>query len=159
MSSALDHCSGLTPVNVTEGTLLIREGERTGSVFVLAEGALEVFRDEVQISVASEPGAVFGEMSILLDQPHTASVRTLTPARLYRIEDAAAFLKANPTLLLPIAALLAQRLQNATNYLVNLKQQFRGYDNHFAMLDEVLESLTHEQAMPFTPAEDLPREP
>jgi len=159
MSSALDHCSGLTPVDLAEGTLLIREGERTGCLFILAEGALEVFREDVQISVSSEPGAVFGEMSILLDKPHTASVRTLTAAKLYRIEDAAAFLKANPTILVPVATLLAHRLQNATNYLVNLKQQFRGYDNHFAMVDEVLESLTHQQTVPFTPAEDLPREP
>ena len=36
---------------------------------------LEVFRGEVEIARVDEPGAVFGEMSVLLDIPHTTSVR------------------------------------------------------------------------------------
>lgn len=41
----------------------------------------------------SEPGAVFGEMSVLLDQPHTATVKTDTDSVIVEIDDAASFLR------------------------------------------------------------------
>ena len=34
-------------------------------------------KDETEIATVAEPGAVFGELSILLDQPHTADVLAL----------------------------------------------------------------------------------
>ena len=70
-----------------------------------------------------------------------------------------AHLAANPAVAVPLATLLARRLQNVTNYLVDLKQQFRDQDGHLGMVDEVLESLANEQGERFIPAEDLPPEP
>jgi hypothetical protein len=40
-------------------------------------GAVEVVREGVQIAKVTEPGVVFGEFSVLLDQPHTADLRAL----------------------------------------------------------------------------------
>jgi CRP/FNR family transcriptional regulator, cyclic AMP receptor protein len=154
--SLLDHCQGCPQRELAPGTVLLHEGERSGRLFVLVEGALEVYRGDVAFATASEPGAVFGEMSVLLDLPHTASVRALTPARVYVIEQAPAFLAARPDAVLPIATLLARRLQNATTYLVDLKHQFQDYRDHFGMIDEVLESFSHQQDESFPPADDLP---
>lgn len=66
-----------------------------------------------------------------LDQPHTASVRAVTDAKVHVIEDASQFLSANPNTLLPIATLLARRLQSATTYLVNLQTAVSGPDGPF----------------------------
>lgn len=159
MRSILDHCRDIEPRALAPGELLITEGEQSGRLFVLAEGALEVFRGDVEITLITEPGAIFGEMSILLDAPHTASVRALGAAQVHVIDDAAAFFRANPVIMLPIATLLARRLRNATDYLVNLKQQFQDQQNHLGMVDEVLESLAHQQDEGFAPVEDLPPEP
>jgi CRP-like cAMP-binding protein len=141
------------------GGVLLRDGERSGRMFVLAEGTLEVFRDDVEIALASEPGAMFGEMSVLLNMPHTASVRAVTPAKVHVIEKASEFLSAHPDVALPIAGLLARRLQNATTYLVNLKHQFQDHANHLGMVDEVLESIVYRQHETFTPANELPADP
>ena len=159
MPSLLDHCRGFVERQIAPGAVLLREGERSGRLFVLAEGTLEVYRGDVEIALVSEPGAIFGEMAVLLDQPHTASVRAVTEARVHVIEDASQFLNANPHVLLPIATLLARRLQSATTYLVNLKQQFQDQKDHFGMVDEVLELLSHQQDESFPPAADLPDEP
>jgi CRP/FNR family transcriptional regulator, cyclic AMP receptor protein len=158
MPSLLDHCRGSVERQIAPGAVLLREGERSGHLLVLAEGTLEVYRGDVEVALVSEPGAVFGEMAVLLDQPHTASVRAVTDAKVHVIEDASQFLSANPHTLLPIATLLARRLQSATTYLVNLKQQFQDQKNHFGMVDEVLESLTHQQDESFPPVADLPDE-
>jgi CRP-like cAMP-binding protein len=154
--SLLDHCRGCPQRELAPGAVLIEEGERSGRLFVLAAGTLEVYRGDVAFATATEPGAVFGEMSVLLDLPHTASVRALTAATVYVVEPASAFLAAHPDAALPIATLLARRLQNATTYLVDLKRQFQDHQGHFGMIDEVLDSFTHQQDETFPPADDLP---
>jgi len=109
--------------------------------------------------VTNTPGAILGEMSILLDTPHTATVRTVSPATMYVVENAAEFLQAHPELALVIARLLAQRLNAATTYLVDLKQQFEGRRDHLGMVDEVLDSLIHQQHAEFTPGSDRQPDP
>ena len=86
--SLLDHCRGCPQHELAPGAILIEEGERSGRLFILAAGTLEVYRGDVAFATATEPGAVFGEMSVLLDLPHTASVRALTPAKVYVIDQA-----------------------------------------------------------------------
>lgn len=159
MHRLLEHCRDWPLETIAPGTVLLRKGERSRRLYCLLEGALEVFHEDVQISINTEPGAIFGEMSLLLDMPHTASVRAIAPTKVYFIDDAPAFLEAHPQLMLPIATLLARRLRNATNYLVNLKQQFQDQANHLGMVDEVLESISHEQGETFPPALDLPPDP
>jgi CRP/FNR family cyclic AMP-dependent transcriptional regulator len=142
--------------SVPVGEVLLREGARTGLLYILVEGQVEILKGDVQIEVVAEPGALFGEISALLDTPHMATVKTLTPARLVRIEEAATFLRENPDLAIEVARLLAERLTNVVGYLADLKRQFAGRD-HLGMVDEVLETLVHQQRQAFTPGSN--REP
>jgi hypothetical protein len=68
------------------------------------------------------PGSVFGEQSVLLDQPHTADVRTLEQSEFY-VADAPAILAGDPTIALYVAAILARRLDAANRWLVAVKRQ------------------------------------
>ena len=60
----------------------------------------------------AEPGAVFGELSVLLDQPHTADVRALETSQ-FHIANATTLLAQNPNAVLYIATVLAHRLHGA----------------------------------------------
>ena len=142
--------------HVAAGEILLPEGERTGLLYILVHGRVEILKGDVQIEEVTEPGAVFGEISALLDTPHMATVRAITPARVVRIERAGQFLCDHPDLATEIARLLAERLTNVVGYLADLKRQFAGRD-HLAMVDEVLESLVNQQRRPFTPGSN--REP
>lgn len=159
MQELLDHCHSCPRLELAPGQVLMREGERTGRLFVLAQGSLQVFRGEVEIALVDEPGAVFGEMAALLDIPHTSGVRAVSAATVHVLEDAAGQLATHPELVLPIARLLARRLRNVTSYLVDLKRQYGDRADHLGMVDEVLESLAHEQGRGFIPASELPPEP
>jgi CRP/FNR family transcriptional regulator, cyclic AMP receptor protein len=125
--------------------VLLPEGASTGILYVLIEGELEILKGDFQVAVVSEPGAIFGEVSVLLGMPHMASVKALAPARVHRIDNAAAFLSAHPDVALELARLLAQRLNGVTSYLVDIKRQFEDQKSHLGMVDEVLESLVHQQ--------------
>ena len=159
MSSILEQSQEFAETALKSGDVLLAEGEKSGRLVVLVEGAIEVHRDGVTIAIVTDPGSVFGEMSILLDIPHTAEVRAATDAKVRIIDNAAEHMEKNPALVLPIARLLARRLQNSTTYLVDLKKQFQDKKDHFAMVDQVLESLSHEQGEEFSPDDDLPAEP
>jgi CRP-like cAMP-binding protein len=75
MTSILDKCAGVPRREFAAGTVLLSEGETSGRLYVLADGSVEVLRGETQVAVIGEPGSVFGEMSVLLNRPHTATVR------------------------------------------------------------------------------------
>jgi len=139
-------CSADMPQRtVAAGTTLMEEGRRAGVLLILIEGSVEILKGDYQINVISEPGAVFGEISVLLEAPHTATVRTATESRFFVADDPLAFLRSNSQIALAVSKLLAKRLHAMTTYLVDLKQQFEGHDDHFGMIDEVLDTLTHAQ--------------
>lgn len=149
MATILDICAGAARTELPAETVLLSEGETSGQLYILAKGSVEVLRGDTQVAVVSEPGAVFGEMSVLLNRPHTATVRATSPIGVFVFEDAEAFLKAHPEIAFFLSRLLAERLNAATTYLVDLKQQFEGHDNHFGMVGEVLETLIHQQSDDF----------
>jgi CRP/FNR family cyclic AMP-dependent transcriptional regulator len=123
MRAVLDYCTGGIQRAMPAGTLVLHEGSRTGRLFVLLEGRLEVIKGDSVVAVLTEPGAMLGEMSVLLDQPHTATVRAAADSVVYEFDDAAAFLRERPAMALLIARLLAQRLNVANTNLADLKHQ------------------------------------
>src|SRR5213076_1285896 len=92
------------------------EGGTSGYLYVLIEGRLEVLKGETVVASIAEPGAIVGEMSVLLDKPHTATVRAASDSTIYEFADAGSFLRDQPAVALLIARLLAQRLNVATTY-------------------------------------------
>jgi CRP/FNR family transcriptional regulator, cyclic AMP receptor protein len=159
MQSVLERADPGRRTEVPAGTVLLSEGTRSGRLYVLAEGSLEIVRGETQVSIISEPGSFFGEMSVLLDLPHTATVRAVSPTIVYAFDDAHAFLRSDPEIAFVVARMLAQRLNAVTTYLVDLKRQYAGNNNHLGMVSEVLASLLHNQDGEVTPGSDRQPDP
>ena len=126
------------------GDIVMEQGVASGRLLVLIHGEVEILRDNVRVAKASEPGAVFGEMSVLLESAHTATVRALKPSSFAIIENSRQFLGSSAEASFHVAKLLASRLDALNKYLVDVKHQFEGHD-HIGMVDEVLEALLHRQ--------------
>ena len=154
MKQVLERYSQNQQTRLPAGTVLLAEGGKSGKLFVLADGSVEVLRRDTLVTVVNEPGAIFGEMSVLLDVPHTATVRTLEPSAVYVFDDAGAFMRSNPEIATVIARSLAQRLNLVTTYLVDLKRQYAGQANHLGMVSDVLASLVNQQRAEFIPGSD-----
>ena len=58
------------------GETVFAEGTKTGRLLILKSGAVAIVKGGTEIATVAEPGAVFGELSALLDQPHSADVRS-----------------------------------------------------------------------------------
>ena len=104
--------------------VVLTAGSKTGRLLFLRSGAVEVIKDGMQIANVSAPGSVFGEQAVLLDQPHTADVRTLEQSEFY-VADAPAILAGDPSIALYVAAILARRLEAANRSLIEVKRQLQ----------------------------------
>jgi len=98
------------------------EGTNTGRLLILKSGAVSIVKGGIEIATVAEPGAVFGELSALLGQPHGADVLTLEASE-FHVADAAALLGQDPVALLYVTMVLARRLDGANQLLIELKNQ------------------------------------
>ena len=116
--------AGLPVAKHPAGETVLTAGSKTGRLLFLRSGAVGVVKDGEKIANVSAPGSVFGEQAALLDQPHTADVRTLEQSEFY-VADAQAILAGDPTVALYVAAILARRLDVANRSLIEVKHQLQ----------------------------------
>jgi CRP/FNR family cyclic AMP-dependent transcriptional regulator len=106
-------------VRFGEGEWVVREGARSGALYVVVDG-------EAAVVVAEEErgririGSFFGEISVLLDEPATAGIVTRTPLHCLVVPggDVERFLVDNPQVALQMVRTQARRLQAATRWRV-----------------------------------------
>lgn len=131
----------LPSVTFASGHTLLEEGTPGSELYFLMRGTVEVSKENVSITRIRERGAMFGEMSVLLGCPHTATVRAATDIECRVAGNPAEFLVANPDVMFYVGRILARRLESLNRYLVDVKSQLRDQEGHVGMLDEVLSAL------------------
>ena len=77
------------------GETVIADGSKTNRLLILKKGTVTIEKEGMEIAKVTEPGAVFGELSVLLDQPHTADVRALESSQ-FHVANATTLLEQNP---------------------------------------------------------------
>ncbi|HSK39386.1 MAG TPA: mechanosensitive ion channel family protein [Arenibaculum sp.] len=102
---------------VAGDSALVRQGETGSSLFLLAEGVLDVTTVEDGIDLRLDrllPGDVFGEVSLLTGQPRAASVTTACDAVVYELtrDHVGPLLRRRPELAADLAELMAARLRH-----------------------------------------------
>jgi len=115
-------------VRFAEGEVVVREGDTTSSMFLIASGlaGVSVHPD----SGASRgvgtlgPGAAFGEISLLTGEPRLATVRALTGVELVEIDKStfAPVLEANPSLVEKLEEIIMARRQQTADRIDEISQ-------------------------------------
>src|SRR5208283_2211692 len=117
---------------------VFREGTKTGRLMILKSGAVGIFKGDIEFAQVAEPGAVFGEMSALLDQPHGADVRAVETS-VFHVADAATLLQ-DPGTLLYVTTVLARRIDAANRGVVELKSQLEAGEPR-SLVDKTLDGI------------------
>jgi CRP/FNR family transcriptional regulator, cyclic AMP receptor protein len=121
--------AGLPLVTYQTGETVIVDGSKTGRLLILKKGNVAIVKGDIEIAKVSEPGAVFGELSVLLDQPHTADVRAVESSQ-FHVANATTLFEQNPMAVLYVATVLAHRLDGANQALIRLKNQLQTGETH-----------------------------
>jgi CRP/FNR family transcriptional regulator, cyclic AMP receptor protein len=135
----------LPTVTVPAGEVVLAEGASAGRMLVMVSGSVVIEHDEVAFARIDSPGAVFGEMSVVLDRPATATVRAAEDTVLRVVGDPVGFLSDHPGAALAVLRTTASRLDGMTQYLVDVKQQYADAGGHLGMVDAILDQLLHHQ--------------
>jgi CRP/FNR family cyclic AMP-dependent transcriptional regulator len=98
-------------LDLSEGKVLIREGERGREFFVIVSGEVEVRRKGRKMSTLGA-GSYVGEIALLSQIPRTATVTATTPLDVLVITDRAFLnlLEKSPTIAVKVARTLAERV-------------------------------------------------
>ena len=115
--------AGLPVATRRAGETVLSAGLKTDLLLILKSGAVAILKDSIEIARVDQPGAVLGELSALLHQPHSAEVRALEDTQFY-VADAE-LLERDPAVLLYVARIIAARLVAADSSLAKAKKQSR----------------------------------
>lgn len=109
------------------GAVIVSQEERGDALFVLVRGKAKVvlYGDsgrEIILSIFKSPGDFFGEMSLLDDQPRSATVIADEPSRLLVLSrrDFQAHIERHPRTALRVLQELSRRLRRADSVIGNL---------------------------------------
>jgi CRP/FNR family transcriptional regulator, cyclic AMP receptor protein len=148
----------LPEINYAPDDVVIAEGTRTGSIWVLVSGSVDIRRGDQHIGVVDQPGASFGEISILLDQPHGASVVARVPTVMRKVVDGVRMLDERPGLARLAATSLARRLDSLTIYLADVQRQY-GAAPGIAMVTDVLRHISQQSGPEVRPTSSRDPDP
>jgi CRP/FNR family cyclic AMP-dependent transcriptional regulator len=142
---------------VPSGEVVIAEGSPPDRMLILVSGAVVIERDGVAFARIDAPGSVFGEMSVVLDRPASATVRAAQDVELRVVADPMTFFAERPGAAVAVLRMTAARLDGLTRYLVDVKQQFADAEGHLGLVDQILDRLVHHQGL--TPRTGSARDP
>ena len=140
MTDMLTLSAHLPEVDVEPGEVIIRDGEAGNGIWVLVSGALDVRKGGVLVNTITDPGALIGEVSVLLGTGHSATVQATEPSRLRFAADGDLLLSSDPAITRLVAVGLAERLSFVTTYLADLTHQYSDVPG-LSMVSDVLSSL------------------
>jgi small-conductance mechanosensitive channel len=113
--------SGARELRFAPGETIVREGDKSSSMFLVEEGQLTVSihgaRGDTRKLAMLQPGDAFGEGSLLTGEPRSATVRVLTEAVLIEItkETFGPLLEANPSLVESLSGVMRERRQKTAD--------------------------------------------
>jgi CRP-like cAMP-binding protein len=127
-------------VEFAAGQTIVQEGAASGSAWILVSGALQVRKGTVLVNTITQPGALIGEISLLLGSAYSATVEATEPSVLRHAADGQALLASDPAVMRLVAVGLAERLHFVNTYLADLKHQY-GDAPGLSMVPDVLRQL------------------
>ncbi|HCN08725.1 MAG TPA: hypothetical protein DIT01_12390 [Lentisphaeria bacterium] len=115
--------TGLKEQTFEKGEHVLEEGKDSQNVFILKDGNVSVTADGTELCKANTPGTIFGEISVLIDSNHTATVTAEDQTTFYVVDDLMAYFESNPTACLKVAQTLATRVMNMNTHFLEIKHE------------------------------------
>jgi PAS domain S-box-containing protein len=111
-------------VSFEKGQAIFSEGDTSQDLYLLVSGEIEISKGDKVLTATSEKGALFGEMSFLLNAPRTATVRAKTSVKAVCVpkEQITDFLTKYTQVASIITKNLAQRLDQTSQVLYGLRE-------------------------------------
>jgi anti-sigma regulatory factor (Ser/Thr protein kinase) len=114
-------------IMVRKGDIVVRENEAADYLYYISSGIYHVYHDHKQVGTLSPRDVFIGEVSFLLNQNHSVSVRAATPGKLILLTRKAfmATIKEHPHYGIFLSKLLAKRMLRGNKRSANMMERLR----------------------------------
>ena len=111
-------------VEYDEGQFIFLESDESQDIYILLSGTLDVLKGHRKLTVIDEEGSVFGEMSFLLGEKRTATLKAASPVKAICIpkDEVPGFLNEFPEVVKVFARFLAKRLKETSQIVFGMKE-------------------------------------
>jgi signal transduction histidine kinase len=130
------------------GQIIFDEGSQADRFYIVAEGAVEVWKDyrlpEKDLLAVHERGHLFGEMALIDELPRSATVLAKEPARLFYIDrdDFHRIIQNNSEIAISILKSVSDMVRSSNEYFVeSLRERARELEKTNQALQEAQEEL------------------
>jgi signal transduction histidine kinase len=130
------------------GEVIFEEGAQADRFYIVAEGAVEVWKDymlpEKDLLAVHERGHLFGEMALIDELPRSATVLAKEPTRLFYIDrdDFHTIVQDNSEIAISILKSVTDMVRSSNEYFVeNLRERARELETTNQALQEAQEEL------------------
>ncbi|MEJ2643582.1 MAG: Crp/Fnr family transcriptional regulator [Gammaproteobacteria bacterium] len=109
-----------------KNSILITEGDRSSSLYIILDGQVRVFvsDEDGKINIVNRlgPGDYFGELSLIDDEPRSASVEAQTTCKVSILSGSffAGYIEQRPRMAVRLLKNMGRRLRNTTVHAKNL---------------------------------------
>jgi CRP/FNR family transcriptional regulator, cyclic AMP receptor protein len=136
------------------GQTLFAMGDPGGAMYLVLDGTIELFQpqengEKLMLKIA-EPGEMFGELSLLDNQPRSANARALEDSELLVLDrnDLEILFKRHPESAFDIIALLTKRVRETTDLyaraaIPNPNEVTEAIEMHATTAERIADWLTH----------------
>jgi CRP-like cAMP-binding protein len=106
-------------MNYNAGATVIKQGDPGGGFYILVSGAVEIYKDDMLLTVLMFPGTIFGEMADILGKPRSCTVKAKGQTCLHFVPatDIEKLIRDQPDMALKLLKTLASRLERTTQKL------------------------------------------
>ncbi|MGQ9631208.1 MAG: Crp/Fnr family transcriptional regulator, partial [bacterium] len=116
------------------GEVLFFEGDLSKEVYILLEGKLGVRRSDKIVAVIDGKGSFVGDMSILRNEPRSATVEVIENALLLVIDDLEGTIRKTPAIGVKLIHTLANRIHNTAEKTRRYIGEFRDYRQRYSSM-------------------------
>lgn len=105
-----------------KNSIIITEGDLSSSLYIILSGEVKVFvsDEDGRTNIVNRlgPGDYFGELSLIDDEPRSASIEALTPCQISTLtrQYFVGYLEANPRVAIRLLEGMGQRLRRTTDH-------------------------------------------
>lgn len=112
-------------ITIQAGQTIIKQGEQGSGFYILKSGTLEVYKDDILLSVLMYPGTIFGEMADILERERTCTVKAKNEAsiELHEYTSLDRLVSDEPEVAAKIIKTLATRLDRTTQKLIDTARE------------------------------------
>ncbi len=141
-------------ITVEPDSMIIRENMHADAFYIIIEGEVEILKEgevgQLERLALKRPYDVFGEMSIIDELPRSASIKSKTAVKLFRIAraDFIGILKEYSQVSFEVARTVCNTVRNTNDtYIINLEQRNRALEAAYSKLQQTQNELIRSEKL------------